>query len=48
VQVRLRVGVALFPSQARVLDELMGAAGKVVSELKPATGSVVRVYGSGR
>lgn len=47
VHVRLRVGVALFPSQARVLEELMGVAGKVVSELKPAAESVVRVYEDG-
>jgi diguanylate cyclase (GGDEF)-like protein/PAS domain S-box-containing protein len=47
VEVRIRVGVALFPSQARALDELMGAAGKVVSDLKPETGSVLRMYENG-
>lgn len=45
VLVRLRVGVVLFPAHARTLVDLMGAAGKVVSELKPETESVLRVYG---
>jgi diguanylate cyclase (GGDEF)-like protein/PAS domain S-box-containing protein len=44
VQVRVRVGIALFPDHARTLTELMTVAGWVVSELKPETESVLKVF----
>ncbi len=44
VEVRVRLGIALFPDHARALTELMTAAGWLVSELKPETESVLKVF----
>lgn len=44
VQVRLRIGITLFPEHADTLDELMKYAGAVVSELKSSVDPVVTVY----